>query len=49
MSKKEEKVQIVEVEEKPQPILLMAITNTLEVNQLQVVNEQVMNRYGVSR
>ena len=42
-SKKEEKVQGAEVAKKPQPTLLMAITDTLEVSLLQGVNEQVMN------
>ena len=36
-------VQVAEVEEKPQPTLLMAIIDTLEVSLLQGVNEQAMN------
>ena len=42
-SKKEEKVQVAEVEEKPQSTLLMAIIDTSEVILLQGVNEQAMN------
>ena len=36
-------IQVVEVKEKSQPTLLMAIIDTLEVSLLQGVNEQVMS------
>ena len=42
-SKKEEKVQVVEVEEKQQHTLLMEIIETAEVSLLQGVNKQAMN------
>ena len=42
-SKKEEKVQVSEVEEKSQPTLLMTIIYTSKVSLLQGVNEQAMN------
>ena len=42
-SKKEEKLQVAEVEEKPQPTLLMVIIDTSKVSLLQGVNEQAMN------
>ena len=42
-SKKEEKFQVIEVNEKPKPTLLMMIIDTSQVSLLQRVNEQVMN------
>ena len=42
-SKKEEKFQVAEVKEKPQPTFLMTIIDTSEVSLLQGVNEQVIN------
>ena len=41
--KKGEKFQVGEVEEKPQPTLLMVITDTSKVSLLPGVNEQAMN------